>query len=334
MCRWILRSILAAVSLLLIAGPAGADLPRTAMLATHGVGSLYNAMGTGIATVVSRNTPMTIRVQPFAGPPAWLPSMNAGETDMGVLTGADAVSSRKGIVLYDRAYKNVRLLLVGGALQLSFYVPKDSPVRTVEDLRGRRIPTEFPGIPIVKLSSTAALATGGLDYGDIDPVPVSDLGSGNQAFIEGRTDAGWHAIRSPAVQKANARRGGIRFISINGNPDGAERMASIYPGSYPSVLKAGSATGIVEDTTVLTNDVYLVASKELSDEAAYTIVKSMWEHNDELAEAHRALTAWRRGRMVSGKAFIPYHPGAIRFFREVGEWSGQMDDLQAQRMAE
>ena len=91
---------------------APAALPRSATLATHAVGSLYNALGTGIATVVTRHTPIVVRVQPFAGPPAWLPSMDGGETDMGVLTSGDAALSSKGIVLYKRPFKNTRILVV------------------------------------------------------------------------------------------------------------------------------------------------------------------------------------------------------------------------------
>src|SRR3970040_1382522 len=146
---------------------APAQVPGSASLATHAVGSLYNAIGTGIATVVSRHTPMTVRVQPFAGPPAWLPSMDKGDTDMGVLTSADAVTSYKGINPYKRAFKNTRGLLVGGAIQHSFYVRKDSSIQTIADLKGKRVPTDFPGIPIVKMRTTAGLASVGLSYKDI-----------------------------------------------------------------------------------------------------------------------------------------------------------------------
>src|SRR3972149_10856795 len=92
-------------------GTAPAQVPGSASLATHAVASLYHAIGTGIATVVSRHTPMTVRVQPFAGPPAWLPSMDKGDTDMGVLTSADAVTSYNGINPYKRPFKNIRILL-------------------------------------------------------------------------------------------------------------------------------------------------------------------------------------------------------------------------------
>jgi TRAP-type uncharacterized transport system substrate-binding protein len=108
--------------------------------------------------------------------------------------------------------------------------------------------------------------------------------------------------------------GGIKFISVNSTPEGAKRMAEIYPGSYPTIVKAGSGTGIIVDTAVLTNDIYLVASKFFDEEAAYLIAKTLWNYNKELGQAYRALRSWRPERMVSKEAFIPYHPGAIRFF--------------------
>jgi TRAP transporter TAXI family solute receptor len=321
-------------ALLVAAAPAKAAEQRSATLATHAVGSLYNALGTGIATVISRHTPMTVRVQPFAGPPAWLPSMNSGETDMGVLTSADAVTSYKGIILYKKPYKNTRILMAGGALQLSFYVPKEAPIETVADLKGKKIPADYPGTPIVRLSSTAALATAGLSYNDVVKVPVSDLQSGAQAFMEGRTDAGWHSVGSPAVEEANARRGGVKFVSVIATAEGAKKMADVYPGSYPSVIKAGSATAIIKDTALLTNDIYLVASKDFGDRAVYEAVKALWEYNQELGAAYPALKEWRRDRAVSKDAFIPYHPGAITFFKEQGVWTKEMEALQTKLLAQ
>jgi len=332
--KWMKYIGIALFMLALAPSPALAQVPRSASLATHAVGSLYNSIGTGIATIVSRHTPITVRVQPFAGPPAWLPSMDKGDTDMGILTSADAVSSYKGIILYKRPFKNTRILLVGGAIQLSYYVPKDSPIQTVSDLKGKRVPTDFPGVPIVALSARAGLASAGLTYKDIVKVPVSDLQAEHQAFMEGRTDAGWHALRSPSLEEANARVGGIRFIPVNDTPEGAEKMAAVYPGSYPATAKAGTATGLVNDTAMLTNDIYLVATKDLSEDGAYTIVKTLWDNTKELSAAYSALASWRQDRMVSKSAFIPYHPGAIRFYKEKGVWNKQMDDLQAKLLAQ
>lgn len=309
---------------------AQAALPRSATLATHAVGSIYNAMGTGLAGVISRNSSMTVRVQPYAGPPAWLPSMDTGETDMGIITSGDAVSAYRGIIFYKKAYKNTRIISIGGTLKPGFYVAKESTIQTVADLKGRRVPSDYPGIPSIRRLIEGALATAGLSYNDVVKVPVSDLQAGAQAFLEGRTEAVWHSVGSPTVEEANARHaGGVRFISIIATPEAAKRMAEIYPGSYPGLVKAGSATGIVKDVYLSTNDIYLAGGKALSEEAAYEVVRILWEKNQELDAAYRALKEWSRERMVSARAFIPYHPGAIKFYKEKGLWTPEMEALQA-----
>ncbi|MBI2089783.1 MAG: TAXI family TRAP transporter solute-binding subunit [Deltaproteobacteria bacterium] len=310
-------------------------MPRSATLATHAVGGLYNALGTGIGTVLSRHTPITVRVQPFAGPPAWLPSMDKGETDMGILTSADAITSYKGIVIYKRPHTGTRILISGGRIYIGFYVRGDSEIKTVSDLRGKKVPTDFPGIPIARLSSTATLASSGLTYNDIMKVPVSDLAAGGSAFLEGRLDAGWDAVGSPRIIEANSRiRGGIRFLPTESGPEAAKRMGGIYPGSYPALVPGGSATAVVTDTHMLTNDIYLVATKFMSDEVAYEIVKTLWERNEDLPPMHPGLKEWTRERMVNQNVFIPYHPGAVKFLKEKGVWSKEMDALQARLLTD
>jgi len=328
--KWLEAIGISLVPFVIATGLSSAEMPRSVTLGTHAVGSLYNAIGTGIATVVSRHTPMTVRVQPFAGPPAWLPSMDSGDTDMGVLTSADAAASYNGILLYKRPFKGTRILVVGGALKIGFYVPKASNMKSVADLKGKKVPAGFPGVPVVNMGTTAVLASAGLTYEDVVKVPVADLAAAAQAFMEGRTEAGWHSLGSPAVEEANARtRGGVRFLPLVVSADSENRMQDIYPGSYSSVVKGDTVTGVPQDTPLLANDIYLVASKSLSDEAAYEVIKTLWEYNQELGAAYPTLKEWQRDRMVSHKAFIPYHAGAIKFLKEKGVWSKEMDALQA-----
>ncbi|MBI2359817.1 MAG: TAXI family TRAP transporter solute-binding subunit [Deltaproteobacteria bacterium] len=310
-------------------------MPTSATLATHAVGGLYHALGTGIGKVISRYTPTTVRVQPFAGPPAWLPSMDKGETDMGILTSADAITSYKGIVIYKRPLTGTRILISGGRIHIGFYVRADSDIKTGSELRGKRVPTDLPAMPIARLSSTATLAASGLTYNDIVKVPVSDLTAAGNAFLEGRLDAGWDAVGSPRLTEANSRiRGGVRFIPVDSSPEGAKRMAQIYPGSYPGLVARGSSTGVATDMHMLTNDIYLVATKFMSDEVAYEIVKTLWERNEELGPVHPGLKEWTRERMVNQTVFIPYHPGAIKFLKEKGVWSKEMDALQAKLLGD
>src|SRR3989304_4506747 len=61
-------------------------LPRSVNFGTHAVGSVFNAVGTGLAKVASDRGSIRVVVQPFSGPPAWIPSMNKeGKPEIGII---------------------------------------------------------------------------------------------------------------------------------------------------------------------------------------------------------------------------------------------------------
>jgi TRAP-type uncharacterized transport system substrate-binding protein len=88
--------------------------------------------------------------------------------------------------------------------------------------------------------------------------------------------------------------------------------------------------GVKEPVTLMAYNFYLVSSEKLSNETAYAIIKTLWEYDKELAPIHVRLKDWTRNRYVTTKATIPYHPGAIKFYKEIGAWGAEMDNLQQQ----
>ncbi len=68
-------------------------LPKTLSIATHPKGSLMNFIGGGFAKVITSHTPMKASDRPFTGYMAWVPLMNAGELDMGILNSPEAVAA-------------------------------------------------------------------------------------------------------------------------------------------------------------------------------------------------------------------------------------------------
>lgn len=274
---------------------------------------------------------MTMVVRPHPGPPAWLPAMNNGEVEFGILTGPDGASAYRGSGAYRKAFPNIRLFMIGAPLYVAFWVPMDSPIRSVADLRGKRVPSGWTGLPVLAYNAAANLASAGLTWDDIVKVPVAELGENLRAFMEGRTDVMWHSTGTPAVQEANARmRGGIRILPIGTSPEGLRRMGEVNPGSYMMRLKKGAFLGVMEDVPVQTNDEYVVVPAQLPEEVAYTTLKTLWDNNDELRKVTARMRDWTRERMVSSQAAVPYHPGAIKFYREKGVWSAELEQLQQQ----
>jgi TRAP-type uncharacterized transport system substrate-binding protein len=78
-------------------------LPKTVVIATHATGSGFHADGSAVAKVVSEKSPITMIARPHPGPPAWLPAMNDGEMEFGVIVGSDAATAFRGIGSHRRA---------------------------------------------------------------------------------------------------------------------------------------------------------------------------------------------------------------------------------------
>ena len=75
-------------------------------------------------------------------------------------------------------------------------------------------------------------------------------------------------------------------------------------------------------------DIFLIGSTNLSEEAGYTIVKALYEHINEIQKGHSMLTSFTKESMVKPNVTIPFHQGAIAFYKEVGLWSAEMDGIQ------
>jgi hypothetical protein len=67
--------------------------------------------------------------------------------------------------------------------------------------------------------------------------------------------------------------------------------------------------------------------EKMSDDTAYFIVKTLIENYDNLQSYHKEFKDWSLSMAVRN-VLMPYHPGAIKYYREKGVWTKEMDDLQ------
>jgi TRAP transporter TAXI family solute receptor len=226
----------------------------------------------------------------------------------------------------------VRLLMRGSPFMVALLVRKDSPFKNVHDIKGKRATGEYPAHLAVWYNVFGHLSSAGLTWNDVKVVPVPAVNDGVDALVQGRADATSHALNSAKVKEADAAVG-VRHISIDCSPEGEKRLRTAVPGYYPRVMKAGSASGVIEDTCVIAYDVYLAAGKSVPDPVVETALKALYDHNAELAPVHPMLKEWTRERGADADVTIPYHPGAIRFFKERNLWKPAMDQAQQKLMS-
>jgi TRAP transporter TAXI family solute receptor len=319
---------------LLLAGILEAQqLPRSVAIGSNPPGSLFYALASGLAKVVSDSSGIQAQVQPYAGTSTFVPLFDTGELDFGVVNAVDM-----GMVYQGQKLKiggrnpfphvpNSRLIMRGSPLRSSLIVRKDSPIKTIGDIKGKRVTGEYPAQLAVWYNVFGSLSNGGLTWNDVKVVPVPAVNEGVDALVQGRADVTTHAIGSAKVKEADAAVG-IRYIPLDCSKEGEARIKKAVPGYYLTTLKAGASTGIVEDTCTYTYDIYFVGHKALPDPVVRSVLQALWVNSDKLPQFHPGFAEWTKQRAVDPEVTIPYHPATIRFFKDNNAWTAGMDAVQ------
>ncbi len=330
--------ILAAGAVAVRAAAQGQPLPKSVTIGTNPAGTVFFALASGIAKVVSGSAGYQMVVQPHAGTSTMLPLVNTGEMEFGIQNGVDLWLAYRGPAQQIGGRNpfahtpNVRLVMRGAPLMVGLLVRKDSPIKNVHDVKGKRFTGEYRAHLAVWYNMFGHLSSAGLTWNDVKVVPVNTVNDGVDALVQNRADVTQHALNSAKVKEADAAVG-VRHISDDCSPEGEARMKKAVPGYYPRVVKPGAITGVVEDTCVVAYDTYFFAGKTVPDHVVEAALKAVWEGGGELAPIHPMFKEWTQDRAVDADAAIPYHPGAIRFYKERNVWKAGMDQVQQKLLA-
>ncbi len=307
------------------------ELPSILNIGTHPVGSFFNVVGTAVATVVGKHSSMKTTVKPMAGPAAWYPMIQTKEIDLGVLNNWDAEKGYLGESTYSKLSQGkgfpVRLIAISVNNAIGLVVSTDSGIYKYSELKGKRVAGNLP-TPSLQLQTEALLANGGVNWSEIKPIPVSSVAEGVKVVIEGRADASCTAtIGMPITEELQAKKG-ARFLPLDPSPEAVKRVVEKFPG-YPFKVTPGPGkTGVEKEQYLWAYDIYLIGREDLSDEAAYRVVKALWENYKDFGSIHVLLKDWTQELFVTKEAIIPYHTGAIKFYKEKGVWTNDMAKLQ------
>ncbi|OGA18079.1 MAG: hypothetical protein A3H32_11175 [Betaproteobacteria bacterium RIFCSPLOWO2_02_FULL_63_19] len=305
---------------------AGSVNAQTATLATDAAGTTYNAVGSGMAKVITAGSKLRVIVRPFGGPDAYLDQLNNNELNFAALSGSTAYLSYNGKNRAKKAYKNLRLLRSGaGGLKVGFIALKDSSITKVSDLRGKRVASDYGGHAVIGRSIAAALASAGLTWKDVKPVPVTGANDGVTALDAGRVDACWASLGQPVIRQLNAAKG-VRYLSfVKTDQSLAMLRKMIFPGVKLETVKKNPSIGVQDDIYMITYDAYMVTNKDVPDAVVGQALEGLWAKTDELVKIHRGLSGFTHESAVTEIPMVPYHPAAIAFYKAKGLWTKEAE---------
>jgi TRAP transporter TAXI family solute receptor len=168
--------------------------------------------GAMIAKIATEHAGLQARVVPQGGPPVTLPALDRGEIEFSIAESMTTALAYNGKVMFNQPLSGVRVAAALFPLRVGMFVRADSGIRSIAELKGKRVAAEFPIQRNNHLMTEAALATAGLTIADIKPWPVPDGVRGVDDFIGGKVDATLFSLGSGKTQQAAVSVGGIRFL--------------------------------------------------------------------------------------------------------------------------
>ncbi|MGZ8496883.1 MAG: TAXI family TRAP transporter solute-binding subunit [Candidatus Binatia bacterium] len=313
-------------------------LPPSVTIGTNPAGTVFYAVGAGLAKVISGAGPMQSVVQPYTGTSTLLPLLDSGELDFAIINAVESNLAYQGPAKLKIGGKNplphvpnARLIMRGSPLFIGLVARKDG-VKSVQEIKGKRVTGEYPANIAIWYHGYAALASAALTWDDVKVVPVPAVNDGVDAVAQGRADVSIHAIGAAKVKEADAAVG-VRHVPVDCSSQGDARVRKAVPGYSTTTLKSGFSTGIIGDTCVLTFDIYMLGHKGLSNDVIRASLKAIWDNTDKLPPLHAQFQEWTRERAASADVTLPYHPAAVQFYKEKNLWNAKMDETQKKLLA-
>jgi TRAP transporter TAXI family solute receptor len=319
------------------AGAAAALLPglpafaqsKRITIGTNPAGSIYYSLGGGIAKVLTEKMGVQAIVQPLAGSSVALPLVNANELTSALSSTLDTGAAYRGDLEYQgKAMKNLRALARIFSLPYTVTVRADSGIKTMADLKGKKVVMEFKALLGLKPMNEALVKAGGLQLSDITPISVGGLKQGLDAVADKTADASAVAAGIPMVQEMHASvPGGVRYLNVTGPNATDAFMAQQLPGSSLMKLEPNARMPeVTEPVTIGTYDVFLVVGKDLSDADANKMATILIESWPELQKDFPALRPSKLEDLPRATNVVPFHPGAAAAYKAKKMWTAKNDE--------
>ncbi|MBI2318138.1 MAG: C4-dicarboxylate ABC transporter substrate-binding protein, partial [Betaproteobacteria bacterium] len=167
----------------------------------------------------------------------------------------------------------------------------------------------------------AMYATVGLKRSDMRPVQVPNVVGGADVFAAGKSDMFFFAIGAAKPKEVDAQVGGIRMLSLPNTPEAAAAIKRHFPAGYLSAERPSPVnTGVLAAGHSLAYDALVFAGSKTADNIAYQAAKVMYENGKAMGEQFGPFRLFDAKTMAKDVSPVQYHPGAIKFYKEVGVW--------------
>lgn len=307
-----------AVAAVLVA-PAMAQEKINLSIGTGGTGGVYYPLGGGLANVLSKHVPgMAATAEVTGGSVDNLKLIGTGKPYLGFAMTDAALDAAKGEDKFKGQKVPLRTLAVLYPNRMHVVSVEGTGVSSMKDLKGKRVSTGSPG-SATEVMAFRVIEAAGLDKDKDMKRERLGVAESVNALKDKKIDAFFWVGGLPTAAVTDlAATPGVKIKMI----DHAETVAPMnkkYGNLYvEDVIPKSTYSGMTADNKQATVMNILVAHENLSEQAAYNIVKAVFENRDELIAVHKEAANFKLENQKTAATPVPFHPGALKYFKEKG----------------
>jgi uncharacterized protein len=310
-----MRLILIALGVIVALAKPGHCAQTLITILTGSPSGIYYPLGTALSSIYAKAVPeANVTVQATAGSVQNLLLLEADDGELAFTLGDSLVDAWAGNkeAGFDAPLRKLRAIARIYPNFIQIVASNRSGIKTLADLKGKRVSVGAEGSGTA-LNAAAIFKAAGFTFNDLAKVDHTPFASSVRLVEQGSLDA--------TFQSAGLGVESIRHLLASGQsrliPIPAEAVAKVGSPVYvPATIPAGTYEGQPEDVPTASVPNFLVTRAGVSDDVAYLMTKSLFEHLDQLVETHPAAKDIDIKKAATGLP-VPLHPGAERYYREV-----------------
>lgn len=315
--KWFGISVLLSSVLFVSACTSNAEKAESLTFTTGTTTGVYYPLGALLSAHWSNETDIDVSSQGSNGSVENLNLLKQGEADLALTTVNIIWEAYNGENSFESgAYEDVRIL---GNLypNVSHIIASEgSGISKISDISGMSFVPGAAG-SATEIESKLILESHGVDIGQV-----------NENYV-GFTEA-VDLMRNKQVDAVNIYTGvpasaATELIStvdskvISFSDEGIKNMTTDeYPWNFDYTIEEGTYDSQEGPIKTVGQFSSIAVDANVDEEVVYEITKSLWESLDKLAESHAVVKQFDPAKAVQGTADVPLHPGAERYYKEIG----------------
>ncbi len=307
--------LIAALSVALTSGALAQQYFR---IGTGGTAGTYFPIGVLIAGAVSQAGKIVVTAQPSNGSLGNVIGVAGGSMESGFSQADVATWAQTGTGIFEERPRLSGLRLIANLYPESIHVVvrSDAGIRSIAELRGKRVALDEVGSGTL-ISARQVLAAYGLKESDLKPAYIKPNQAGDM-LKAGSLDAFFFTGGTPAVGIAELAASGVGISLLPIDGEAAQRLRAASPFLFSDTIAANTYKDVPATVTLAVGAQWITSDK-VDAELIYQITKTLYEK----AAQKALLSGHPKGRFITltnavRGAGIPFHPGALRYFKEQG----------------